>query len=489
MTEFASLPRKYWYVLTGYAVIVGYTVAHHEPWFDEAQSWLLARDLSLLRLWFHFLRYEGTPGLWQTILWLANSLHLPYAAIGWIGAGIAICGMFVFLKYAPFPDIIKVLLPFSFFFVYQYAVVARSYVLLPLCAFLTAHFYRSARKNTYGFVAALSLLANVSAQGCMIAVGLGMAYAISFVRNWKTMDGGERRRHLIGAGIFAAVLLMVAVIVMPPKDVSFIDLHLARPGTWLPTILKMVVGGALVDQWLISAIIIVVFAAWCASRKALASFALPFLLLMLFFARIFVNLWHHGSLLVAMLAALWIAWPSPDEQTHWRLWPKFACWGVAAVLTGVIGVQMVWAWKTVNYDVRFPYSGSRDAALYLKSVHADSASVYGFGFSSVAVLPYFSRNIYANQAQPEGTSFWRWTRSNHVDVEWNRVKQEHPDYVIYGYKIFGDERVKKFDHFVTGNGYSLVHISDGAIFWKNGFMEPDAYLIYRRNDATSASAQ
>src|SRR5579871_4864060 len=141
MTRFLSFPRKYWYVLTGYAVIVCYTVAHHEPWFDEAQSWLLARDLSLPQLWFHYLRYEGTPGLWQTILWMASAAHLPYSALGWLGASIAILGIFIFLKYAPFPDLIKVMLPFSFFFLYQYAVVARSYILLPTFLFLTAHFY------------------------------------------------------------------------------------------------------------------------------------------------------------------------------------------------------------------------------------------------------------------------------------------------------------------------------------------------------------
>ncbi len=488
MTEFLSLPRKYWYVLVGYTAVVLYTVAHHEPWFDEAQSWLLARDLSLPRLWFHYLRYEGTPGLWQTVLWFINLLHVQYSALGWIGAGFAIAGMFVFLKYAPFPDIIKVLLPFSFFFLYQYAVVARSYVLLPLCAFLTAHFYRSAKKNTYAFVAALSLLANVSAQGCMIAVGLGMAYAISVLRTWKTMDAAERRRHFIAAGIFAVVMVLEAIMVFPPKDESFIELDLPRPAYWVALIMKIVLSGALVDAWVPSLIIVVAFLLWTASRRSLAPMALPIALLLIFFIRVYVNLWHHGSLFVAMLMGLWVAWPSEEERMNWQPAARMACWSITGVLTGVLCLHLYWASNTINYDVRFPYSGSTDAARYLKSVRADSGTVYGFGFSSAALNAYFPKNIYANQARPDGSAFWLWDKSNKVDLEWNKILQGGPDYLVYGYKRFDDGRAKPFNKLVTDGGYSLVHVSNGAIYWKNGLMEPDSYLIYRRNDQiTSAS--
>lgn len=48
-------------------ILVGIIQQHHEPWADESQAWLLARDLELKTLWFHELRYEGTPGLWHTI--------------------------------------------------------------------------------------------------------------------------------------------------------------------------------------------------------------------------------------------------------------------------------------------------------------------------------------------------------------------------------------------------------------------------------------
>src|SRR5579872_4891876 len=53
-------------------------VAYHEAWADEAQSWLLGRDASLFDLWTRLLHYEGSPGLWQTLLHLLVRAGLPY---------------------------------------------------------------------------------------------------------------------------------------------------------------------------------------------------------------------------------------------------------------------------------------------------------------------------------------------------------------------------------------------------------------------------
>jgi len=41
------------------------TLRYHEKWADEAQAWMLVRELDLKTLWFHELRYEGSPGLWH----------------------------------------------------------------------------------------------------------------------------------------------------------------------------------------------------------------------------------------------------------------------------------------------------------------------------------------------------------------------------------------------------------------------------------------
>ena len=52
----------------------------HENWRDEAQAWLLARDLSIPEL-FEQMSYEGHPCLWHLLLMPLVRLGLPYISM------------------------------------------------------------------------------------------------------------------------------------------------------------------------------------------------------------------------------------------------------------------------------------------------------------------------------------------------------------------------------------------------------------------------
>ena len=40
----------------------------HEPWFDEAQAWQIAKCASLKEIFFEIPHYEGHPPLWWLLL-------------------------------------------------------------------------------------------------------------------------------------------------------------------------------------------------------------------------------------------------------------------------------------------------------------------------------------------------------------------------------------------------------------------------------------
>jgi len=46
-----------------YAFLVALGISRHEIWRDEAQAWLIVRDVGSLGELFHVLRYEGHPAL------------------------------------------------------------------------------------------------------------------------------------------------------------------------------------------------------------------------------------------------------------------------------------------------------------------------------------------------------------------------------------------------------------------------------------------
>ncbi len=142
----------------------------------------MARDLSPFDLLVRCLRYEGSPGLWHLILMGPAKLGLPYGCINILSGLIATGGILLFLTRARMPFVLRLLLPFSFILLYQYAVVARSYVLLPVLLFAIAAFYRDRARRIFLFTLLLCLLANASLHGMLIALPLALIYTLEACR-------------------------------------------------------------------------------------------------------------------------------------------------------------------------------------------------------------------------------------------------------------------------------------------------------------------
>lgn len=81
-------------IFISYALLLGFGITHHEPWFDEAQAWLLARDSTPLDLINRHLRYEGSPGLWHFILSIFAKSGLPYQSVALVAAFFALTGLY-----------------------------------------------------------------------------------------------------------------------------------------------------------------------------------------------------------------------------------------------------------------------------------------------------------------------------------------------------------------------------------------------------------
>ena len=120
----SKLPE--WLTLFAYAAFLAYQIPRHEPWADEAQAWQLARSVPVSQLFSHYLRYEGSPGLWHLLLAGLSKVHISYAGMHWFAGAIAIAGVALLIFLAPFPLTIRLTLPFTFYLAFQYAVVARS---------------------------------------------------------------------------------------------------------------------------------------------------------------------------------------------------------------------------------------------------------------------------------------------------------------------------------------------------------------------------
>jgi hypothetical protein len=450
--------------LAAYCTVILVGITHHEPWADEAQAWLLARDLGYRYLVFHQLAYEGHPPLWFTILWVANHwLHLPYASLGWIAGPCAVAGCWFFARYSPFPAVMRVLLPFTYFIAFQYAIVARPYVLLPLFAFMAAHFFADAGLRPWRFIAAASALALLSAYGVMLALGLTASRAWYSFRSWKETPVQARKQLLAAAIVFCIVIAFVALVNWPPSDRFSARFDRPTGENFGLTLLPEAISTAFFGSLAPSIAFILAVAAWCAYRRRFLPFVLPTAFLLIFFVKVYVYPWHCGALTLIVFTALWIAWPKESNGPE-----RVLC---AMMLFGVISlsvVQIYWSAKTLAMDYSAAYSGSLDAAKYLRSVGAEASSTCGFDFDSVAVQPYFRKSIFGNF--PPGESFWRLETAN-------RVNQSCYNATWLVGRIIGPPGA---DRLIRSLGYVPVHVSRGAVFFEGRELEPADFIIYRR---------
>lgn len=468
-------------VLGLWLAIVATSVRHHEQWADEAQAWLLARDLDLRTLWFHELRYEGTPGLWHTILWLAQRVfHAPYSSIGYIGMAFATAAVALVLFWAPFPRPLRWLLVFSYVMVYQYAVIARPYTLLPLLAFAAAILFKDVG-HPERITAVLVLLANVSLHGAIIAGSLGLAYLIDGIQAWATLERSVRRRYVLSVAAMALTFVFLFVILKPTPDIEVFAVkknpakyNLVEP----PKLAKVesILSGAFLDYSVPSGVFYLLAGAWCFMRRRLLTFALPTALLIFLYTLVHGAGHHHGTLFVAAIGGLWIAWPTEEEQQSFTIGERRATQGLIALLVCLFGINIWDAAVSIRYDYLYPYSGAEDAANYLRSEGAVGKPIFGYMYGMAGIQAYFDRNILSNIST---TYYHHGEPLQGRILDWAEISAVRPEYLII-HSLDPDIDYRIVNAALNSQGYKLVHLSDGYLFYKRSVYERQAYLIYRR---------
>lgn len=466
---------------------VAFILPYHEKWADEAQAWLIARDLDLKTIWFHELRYEGSPGLWHTILWVAQHVfHARYDSIGYIGVAGATAGVAVLILKAPFPRYIRWPLAFTYFMVYQYAVIARPYTLMPLLAFAAALLFKD-RDHPERMTIVLVLLANLSLHGTILAGCLGFVHLLDAIRVWSTLDTAVKKRYWISIAMMLATFVFVVLIVKPTPDIEefvvkkqFAQLPAeARAQMHIPTVLTKlgtVISGGLLDWLAPSVVFLLVAGGWCFVRGRFLVFVLPVGTMIALYAVIHGAAHHQGTVFIASIASLWIAWPTEEERTAFRLRDRQAMQAVTVALLCLCAVNIWDSAVVYKHEYLFPYSGAEDAAKYLKSVGADRQPMFGFLFGMVGVQAYFDHNILANVPT---AYFHHGLPLNGIYLKIDDLRQVKPEYVV-AYSQEPDLMVGLGLPQLTADGYEMVHFSDGYYLYKQGVYEREVYFILRR---------
>jgi hypothetical protein len=457
-----------------YAAIVASTIPFHEPFADEAQAWQLARSLSLRQLFITNIRYEASPGLWHFLLWLLIRAHVTYAGLHWVCGAIAVSAISLFVFKSPFPRYLKLGMPFTYFLLFQYAVVARSYTLVPLLLFAIAWQWKSGHVR---LAVLFGLLANVSLHCAVLSVGLALVYAVEQARCFEPQVNRVRRNPATAMLLLACFWTFALWTAWPPHDLLLARVRGdARP--FLPNAIGSAVLG-ICQPWIISIPFWIAIALWFRDRNRLI-YLIPVLFFAVFSGEVHFEWWHAGLLIPLLLALLWVTWPAAEPVL--TIGVKL---GRLALLLLIV-TQIAWSGYALVYDHFHAFSPDLAASKFLEPLvneYATIAVTYVDGpgvhaYTSVGILPYFKHNIYRNQPD----SFWSWSERNPTESNFLAILPAHPQIVVVEKSSYDGESVDLNNpklQLLFRSGYTFTNKFCGTMPLRLGPGLTNCHLIFQ----------
>jgi hypothetical protein len=203
-----------WGVFILYIIVLSVTIYHHELWGDEIHSWNIAKGSKSFGDLILNTRYEGHPPVWYAILWVLSKFthDLTYVQlVHGIFAGLIV---FMVLFFSPFPFSTKILIPFGYYFLYEYAVLSRNYaiaVLIAFCICLLMH--KNFKYKTLSYYFLLFLLSNTHLIALLLAVSIHLYFLLLQIERRKRKT--ELALHILAGGL---IFLSSLYFIFPPAD-------------------------------------------------------------------------------------------------------------------------------------------------------------------------------------------------------------------------------------------------------------------------------
>jgi hypothetical protein len=431
--------------------------------------------------------------------------------------------MYIWLRWSPLPGPVRFLVPFAFYYQYQYAVVARSYALSTFLAFAAVALWRAKPVRVIPFGLVVAMLAQTNMYGFTIAGGIACAFVWECYRDFRKQR--PSRTHIFQTSVAGGFVLASAAVARslanPFPDCSFRAAIQLQKGSTLGSIasglpelstalgLNMTWGLSLLlifMMWAIAVkkgtfvlpsiailvlayqmstgnirffgisggvVLLILVLSWFFAVKQLAC-ALPFLFTVLAMGLVWSKPWHYGMALTAFLVSVWGAWPAghlSEFEAPTRL--------MAVSLAVLLVFQLPLTAETVRAEVLGPYSGGKATAEFLRP-YVGSRPIYSVNFYGTGVQPYYDRNIFVNWP----TAFWTW--STRRAFESNRILYESPPNNAIIVVPSGGQAASKLansklarvqlakKHFLRRQEFC------GAQFWLGRVSEYECYEIYER---------
>lgn len=452
----------------------------HEPWFDEAQAWAIARSGTIKEILFEIPHYEGHPPLWDLILLPFAKLGAPYElSLAIVNIFFMTLAVAVLLFKSPFPKLIRCLLPFNFFLFYQYGVISRPYCIFVLAIFLAAVCYKNRNEHPLKYLLCLALTCAVHSYGIMIAGGLCIVWLIEIFIEYKKSGKlagilKDRRCWLMFCLLVFALLVMAAIV---PDENVFLggkttsETEMSFPiGVGNILFYFVMLADAiftsfynygmdisdLAEQLHTIIVLIFVFTIFMVvlhKNRKLLTFIIPYSIVGAFGSIVYASPHHIGVVTAFVIFTFWIIVEEngsvqlPDRML--KLYDKLGGklkFVIKAIVFLLVLIPIAWSGASSYFDIRYPYWFD-EAADFIKEYHLDDYKIMGMWQQLI-------------KGDPEDYTYFG---SDESDYEW----YDYPE--------------------IQGVSVSLDSYFDKNIFYNFNIDDPNkVFLYYRANTQEQA---
>lgn len=458
-------------------VILSLIIGHfHEPWSDEAQSWLIAREQSIKDIFFYNSKYEGTFPLWILTLKLFISLGMKYEYIYIISTIISTIGVGIVLYKTNLPRIYKIFFAFNFYTLYQYSVVARSYCYFILAFACLIALYNERHTKIIKYFLNLILFSFISLHGMVISGILALFYFIEIIKECKKEKkkiSKINRKKIICIAILAIVYIFEIIILIPPQDIYVDKNYESNIEMILLDVYVQIVpryGNYFIKMLCLIGALFLCMILFEYRKYVKKEFWMLILSVLVIFLCIRCAPHHIGIVFLIFLTTIFLI---DNKQIKYYMYVPVIIYTLLSVLTGI-------------YDINENYSGAKQMADYIKNIdNYEEKNIYGIGYKCTAISPYFEDNIFDNRKDV----YYLWSKQNtdlvlyknalqidFDDIDWNT---DLPEYIVLeNYDMsLSDGRFR----YLIGKSekYDLIFETNGRTFFKGIYSETEGYYLYK----------
>ncbi len=409
---------------------------HHSLWLDEVNCWLMAKSSHSLPELFYLNRNSGNPFLWDLMLYVLTRFTDNPVYMQLLNTMISICTAFLFLKYSPFELFQKTCILFSYFPLFEYNIISRSYGLTWLLLVVFCALFMHKNRNCFSLVLVLVLLANTHLFSLIVSIPL-FIITVYFLH---VENPGKTRVLKLLTIIFIIGILASVISSIPAKDTTILQSlnepyfssdRISKAASYFVKGLYPLPNFFSFHFWntnfLVSYIkplsialtaIILITPALLFRKKC---FIMLFfyvsnaaILTSIFLLKLFTGTRYMGYCFTILLVALWLA---SDERFSWNpilspIWSA-ANKKITRVVSGlfiwsILGIQLISGICCLYLGFNSQFSESKNVAGYIKSNLPPTSPVIVIpAFSGPAISTYLNRKLYYPETDSYGT-FYQW---------------------------------------------------------------------------------